>query len=137
MKITKQYLKKLNYQIVAAAIEVHKELGPGLLESIYEECLYQELLMRGLNSKRQVKVPVIYKGKQVKDDLRIDILVNDIFIVEVKSVLEMHPIFQAQLMTYLKLAEKPKGLLINFNVEKLIDGVTPIVNKLFAKLPNY
>ena len=136
MKITKQYIKQLNYQIVGAAIEVHKQLGPGLLESIYEECLYEELLIRGLYPQRQVNVPVIYKGKQVKNDLRIDLLVNDIVIVELKSVNEMNPLFDAQLMTYMKLAEKPKGLLINFNVTKLTDGIIPIVNKIFANLPD-
>ncbi len=136
MKITKQYIKKLNYQIVGAAIEVHKQLGPGLLESIYEECLYEELLMRGLHPQRQVTVPVIYKGKQVKNDLRIDLLVDDIVIVELKSVNEMNPIFEAQLISYMKLADKPKGLLINFNVRKLTDGIIPIVNHIFANLPD-
>jgi len=136
MRVTKDYIKQLNYKIVGAAIEVHKQLGPGLLESIYEECLYEELLLQGLRPKRQTRVPVIYKEKQVKTDLRIDLLVNDIIIVELKSVTEIHPLYEAQLMTYMKLAEKPKGLLINFNVTKLTDGITPIVNELFANLPN-
>jgi GxxExxY protein len=135
MRITKQYVKQLNYEIVAAAIEVHKQLGPGLLESIYEDCLFEELRLRGLFPQRQVNVSVIYKGKHVKNDLRIDLLVNDTIIVELKSVAELHPLFEAQLMTYMKLAEKPKGLLINFNVTKLTDGIVPIVNELFANLP--
>ena len=135
MNITKQYIKQLNYQIIGAAIEVHKQLGPGLLESIYEECLYEELLLKGLYPQKQVNVPVVYKGKKVKNDLRIDLLINDIIIVELKSVNELHPLFQAQLITYMKLAEKPKGLLINFNVTKLTDGIVPIVNELFANLP--
>jgi GxxExxY protein len=135
MIITKQYIKELNYKIVAAAIEVHKHLGPGLLENIYEECLYEELVIQGLYPKRQVKVEVIYKGKKVKEDLRIDLLVNDIIIIELKSVQDMHPIFEAQLITYMKLAEKPKGLLINFNVVKLTSGIIPIVNEIFANLP--
>ena len=136
MKISKSFIKQLNYKIVGSAIEVHKQLGPGLLESIYEECLYEELLMRGLHPQRQVNIPVLYKGKQVKNDLRIDLLVNDIIILELKSVNEMNPLFEAQLMTYMKLAEKPKGLLINFNVTKLTDGIIPIVNKIFANLPD-
>lgn len=136
MKLTKQYIKQLNYKIIGAAIEVHKQLGPGLLESIYEECLYEELLIRGFFPKRQIKVPVIYKGKRVKDDLRIDLLVNDAIIIELKSVNELHPLFEAQLITYMKLAEKPKGLLINFNVTKLTDGIIPIVNEIFANLPD-
>lgn len=135
MKITKQYIKQLNDQIVGAAIEVHKQLGPGLLESIYEECLYEELLLRDLYPQKQVNVPVIYKDKKVKNDLRIDLLVNDTIIVELKSVTELHPLFEAQLMTYMKLAEKPKGLLINFNVTKLTNGIVPMVNELFANLP--
>ena len=134
--LTKQYIKDLNYKIVAAAIEVHKHLGPGLFESIYEECLYEELVIQGLNPQRQVPVPVIYKGKQVKDDLKIDLLVNDIIIVELKSVIEMHPIFIAQMLTYLKLADKPKGLLINFNVEKLVDGIIPLVYNKYINIPD-
>jgi len=134
--LTKQYIKDLNYKIVSAAIEVHKHLGPGLLESIYEECLYEELIIQGLNPQRQVPVPVIYKGKQVKDDLKIDLLVNDTIIVELKSVNEMHPIFTAQILTYLKLADKPKGLLINFNVEKLVDGIIPLVYNKYKNIPD-
>jgi len=134
--LTKQYIKDLNYKIVTAAIEVHKHLGPGLLESIYEECLYEELILQGLNPQRQVPVPVIYKGKQVKDDLRIDLLVNETIILELKSVNEMHPIFTAQMLTYLKLADKPKGLLINFNVEKLVDGIIPLVYNKYKNIPD-
>ncbi len=133
--LTKQYIKDLNYKIISAAIEVHKQLGPGLLESIYEDCLYEELIIQGLNPQRQVPVPVIYKGKKVKDELRIDLLVNDTIIVELKSVNEMHPIFTAQLLSYLKLADKPKGLLINFNVEKLTDGIIPLVFNKFVNIP--
>ena len=135
MKITKSYIKDLNYKIVACAIEVHKQLGPGLLESIYEECLKEELSIQGLNVQRQVRIPVIYKGKTVKDDLKIDLLVNNIIIVELKYVTEMHPIFEAQLLTYMKLSEKPKGLLINFNTVKLVDGIIPMVNEIYKELP--
>jgi GxxExxY protein len=137
MKITKSYIKGLNYKIVSCAIEVHKYLGPGLLESIYEECLVSELQMQGLYAERQVKVPVEYKGRTVKDDLRIDILVNDLIILEIKSVTEMHPVFEAQLITYMKLAEKPKGLLINFNSVKLVDGIIPMVNEIYKHLPQF
>ena len=90
----------------------------------------------GINPKRQIKFTVIYKGKPTKKKLQIDLLVNDIIIVELKSVNEMHPIFQAQIMTYINLAKKPKGLLINFNVTKLTDGIIPIVNEIFANLPD-
>ena len=135
MKLTKQYIKNLNYKIVGAALEVHKQLGPGLLESIYEECLYEELLSVGLHPKRQVLVPVIYKGIQVKNDLKIDLLVNDCIILELKAVINMNPLYDAQILTYMKLAEIPKGLLINFNSVKLTDGISPFVNELFAELP--
>ena len=101
----------------------------------YDECLLEELTIQGLHAQRQVKVQVIYKGKTVKDDLKIDLLVNDTIIVELKSVNTMHPIFEAQLLTYMKLAEKPKGLLINFNSVKLVDGIIPMVNELFRNLP--
>jgi GxxExxY protein len=135
MKITKKYLTQLGYEIVGAAIEVHKQLGPGLLESISEECLAYELQLRGFDTKRQVKVPVLYKGKKVKDDLSIDILVENCIIVETKSVKEFHPVWESQLLTYMKLAEKPKGFLINFNVTNITkEGLKPFVNELFEEL---
>ena len=135
MKITKSYLNKLGYDIVSAAIEVHKHLGPGLLESIYEECLEYELQLRGFNVKRQRRVPVIYKGKKVKDDLRIDLLVNDLIIVEVKSIHEMHPLFEAQLLTYMKLSKIAKGFIINFNTTNITQyGLIPLVNEFFEQL---
>ena len=136
MELTKSFLNKLGYNIVGAAIEVHRHLGPGLLESIYEECLEYELQIRGFNVKRQHKVPVIYKGKKVKEDLRIDLLVNNLIIVEVKAVQEMHPIFEAQLLTYMKLSEIAKGFLINFNTTNITQfGLTPLVNEFFEQLP--
>lgn len=136
MKITKSYLNKLGYDIVGAAIEVHKHLGPGLLESIYEECLVMELELRDFEVKRQNRVPVVYKGKTVKEDLRIDILVNDLIIVEIKAVQEMKPIFEAQLLTYMKLSEISKGFLINFNTINITQyGLKPMVNDLFENLP--
>ncbi len=136
MKITKSYINNLAYKIVGAAIEVHRILGPGLLESIYEECLFHELKLRGLSPERQVPVSIIYKGIKVKDDLHIDLLVNKLVIVELKSVNEMPPIYQAQIISYMDLSEIPKGLLINFNVVRLIDGVTHFVNDIFADLPD-
>ncbi len=136
MRITKKLINELSYKIVGCAIEVHNILGPGLLESIYEECLYEELKSKGLFPSRQVPVPVYFKGKKVKDDLRVDLLVNDLIIVELKAVNDMHPIFKAKLLTYMKLAEKPKGLLINFNVLKITNDLIPILNEIFARLPD-
>src|SRR6266849_2822016 len=105
--------------IIAAAIEVHRHLGPGLLESAYEECLCHELLLMGLDFRRQVPLPVIYKGLPLDCGYQIDLIVQDEVVVELKAIERILPIHQAQLLTYLKLAEKRVGLLINFNVPVL------------------
>lgn len=124
------------YRIVGSAIEVHKELGPGLLENIYEESLVLELELNGLKVKRQLEVPVQYKGVPLKSNYRIDLLVEDLIIVELKAVEEISPVFQAQLLTYMKLLKKPKGLLINFNVGNIThEGLLPLVNEYFKQLP--
>jgi GxxExxY protein len=110
--------------IIAAAIEVHRYLGPGLLESAYEECLCHELHLTGLSFRRQVPLPVIYKGLPLDCGYQIDLIVRDEVIVELKAIERILPIHQAQLLTYLKLAEKAVGLLINFNVPVLTQGIT-------------
>ena len=110
--------------IIAAAIEVHRHLGPGLLESAYEECLCHELYLRGLNFERQVPLPVIYKKLALDCRYQIDLIVQGEVIVELKSVEAVLPVHQAQLLTYMKLAEKRVGLLINFNVPALRQGIT-------------
>ncbi|MFH0865424.1 MAG: GxxExxY protein [Bacteroidota bacterium] len=135
MIITQKYVNNIAYRVVGCAIEVNKQLGPGLLESVYESCFIEELKMDGLDVKSQVYVPVIYKGKDLGGFLKIDILVNDILIVEIKAVDTMIPIYKAQLLSYLKLAVKPKGLLINFNSTNIIEDMTPLVTEEFAKLP--
>jgi len=117
-------------QIVDAAMKVHSALGPGLLESAYEACLAFELTKRGLRVERQVALPVVYDGMQIDVGYRIDLLVEGQVIVELKSVAELVPIFDAQLLTYLKLSNLKVGLLINFNVVHLKDGVKRMVNKL-------
>ncbi len=133
--LTQKFVNELAYQIVGCAIDVHKQLGPGLLENIYERCLKYELELNGLKVKSQVPVEVIYKGKKIESDLRLDILVEDLIIVELKAVENMLPLFQAQLITYLKLLNKPKGLLINFNCENITKSLIPIVTNEFSKLP--
>lgn len=134
--ITKKYINDLSYQIVGCAIEVHSHLGPGLLESVYESCLIDELLDRDLHVKSQVMLPVSYKEKDLGNILKIDLLVNDLVIVELKAVETMLPVFQAQLLSYMKLAKKPKGLLINFNSENITaKGLVPLVNEYFSALP--
>lgn len=118
-------------EIIGAAIDVHRELGPGLLESIYEECLAMEMRKRGVPFEQQVPVPVIYKGVRVKNDLRLDIWVDRKVIVEVKAVQELHPIHHAQIMSYLKLTQNRLGLLMNFNVDLMRDGVERVANGLY------
>ena len=106
---------ELSFEIIGAAIEVHQELGgPGLLESLYEEALAYELGTRGLEAKRQIEIPVVYKGKTLSNRFRIDLLVNDLVVVECKATEEDHELFRAQCLTYLKLTNKRLGLVINF-----------------------
>jgi GxxExxY protein len=114
-------------QIIGGGIDVHRALGPGLLESTYEACLYSELLARGMTVKRQVAVPVRYRGETLDVSYRVDLLVEGQVIVEVKSLLRVPPIAEAQLLTYLKLLELERGLLCNFNVTLFRDGVTRLI----------
>jgi GxxExxY protein len=115
--------EELTGTIIAAAIEVHRLVGPGLLESAYEKFLCHELRLRGLTVQHEVPVPVSYKGVSIDCGFRIDLLVNDKVIVELKAVERMHPIFEAQLITYLKLTGKRVGLIINFHVDVLTRGI--------------
>lgn len=134
--LTQKYINELTYRIIGCAIEVHKELGPGLLESIYEKCLIHELKLNGYDIKNQLTVPILYKGLEMDCNLRLDVLVDNIIIVELKSVNEMHPIFEAQLLSYMKLLEMPKGILINFNCKNLFhEGQKTFVNEFFVELP--
>jgi GxxExxY protein len=112
----------LTEKIIGAAIEVHKLLGPGLLESAYEECLDYELKSVGLNTKRQVPVPIVYKEIKLECGYRIDLLVEDKVIIELKSVEILNPVHEAQILTYMQFAEKRIGLLMNFNVTKFKNG---------------
>lgn len=134
--ITKKDIDDLTYLIIGCAIEVHKELGPGLLESIYHQCFIEELVRKQLSYQSQLEVPIIYKGKHLSTNLRLDVLVEDIMIVELKSVDKILPVHQAQLLTYLKLLEKPKGILINFNCTNIFkEGQKTMVNDLYSLLP--
>jgi len=114
-------------KIIDAAYRVHSELGPGLLESVYEACLQRELCKRGLRTRRQVVVPIHYDGMVLDDGLRIDLLGEDCVVIEIKAVEKNHPVFQAQLLTYLKLTGHRLGLLINFNVQYIKDGITRVI----------
>ena len=122
---------ELATEIIGAAIDVHRELGPGLLESIYEECLAMELRKRGVPFEKQVPVPIIYKGERVKNDLRLDIWVDRKVIVEIKAVEVLHPIHWAQTLTYLKLTNNRLGLLMNFNVDLMKNGVERVANRMY------
>jgi GxxExxY protein len=113
----------LTRQIIGAAIEVHKAIGPGLLESVYEECLCYELKLRGLRFERQLVVPVVYKGVRLDYGHRLDVMVEETVILEIKSVDRHHSIFEAQLLTYMRLLQKPVGFVINFNVPILRTGI--------------
>ena len=120
----------LSRDIIAAAIEVHRELGPGLLESSYEECLCHELKTRGITYERQKSLPVSYKDVRLDCGYRMDVVVDNLVIVEIKAVESMLPIHTAQLLTYLKLANFKLGLLINFNTPQLRQGIKRVVNNL-------
>ena len=135
MKITKKYVNDLSYRVVGCAIEVHKQLGPGLLESVYEKCMIEELKLQGIPVVSQIHVPLFYKGKEINQLLKLDLLIDNLIIVENKAAETMIPLYSAQLLTYLKLAEKPKGLLINFNCENITQNLVPLVTEQFAQLP--
>ncbi len=117
--------------IVEAAIEVHRELGgPGLLEGVYEEALVEELIARGMKVGRQLQVPITYKGKQLGMPLRLDLKVNDLVLVDNKAVVEWNPIFEAQMLTYLRLTKLKLGLVINFGERYVKNGIHRVVNGL-------
>jgi GxxExxY protein len=118
----------MSSQVIACAIEVHKALGPGLLESVYEICLAKELYSKGIRFNRQVVLPVMYKNELLDLDFRIDILVEQEIILELKAVEALLPVHEAQLITYLRLANKRLGFLINFNQATLKDGIKRRVN---------
>ena len=130
MKTQSEY-ESIAKSILDCAFEVHKQLGPGLLESVYEICLLEELRRKGLSVKNQVKLPVIYKGKELDKDFYIDVLVEDCIIIELKSAEVLLPVHEVQLLTYMKLANISLGFLINFNVSLLKEGIRRKVNNYF------
>lgn len=133
---TQKMLDELTYTIIGCAIEVNKQIGPGLLESLYEKCLIFELNKQGLHTASQQIVPLIYKGHDLETNLRLDILVENQIIVEVKAVDKVHPIHEATLLTYMKLLKKPKGIIINFNCTNIVkEGQKTLVNEHYKALP--
>src|SRR4051812_10397201 len=131
---TKSFLQGLSYKIIGCAIEVHKQLGPGLLESLYQMCFEEELRRSGLEFKSQIYTPVIYKDSNLGGVFKIDLLIENEIIVELKAVEAMIPLYNAQLLSYLKLSTKAKGLLINFNSEIIKDQITSIVTEHYRML---
>nr|WP_315181540.1 GxxExxY protein [uncultured Flavobacterium sp.] len=132
--MTKKEITKLSFEITGFAIKVHKKLGPGLLESVYEQCLKFELERNGYNVKQQLTVKIDYDDLELESNLRIDLLVNDSIVVELKAVENVLPIHEAQLLTYMRLLEKPQGLLINFNTTNITKSLKPFVNEYFSML---
>mgnify|MGYP003544175003 FL=1 len=133
--MTKTYLKDLIYQVNGSAIEVHKHIGPGLLESVYHKCLTKELSIRRINFETELVIPIHYKGISIEADLRCDLFIEKKLIVELKAVEKILPIHEAQLLTYMKLLEIPIGLIINFNVTNIYkEGQKTYVNELYRQL---
>ena len=133
--MTKKYLNDLTYIIIGSAIEIHKELGPGLLESVYEKCMIHYLKNEGFSVTAQQKVPLTFKGLQLDCELRYDLLVENEIIVEIKAVDTLLPVHEAQLLTYLKLLDKFKGVLINFNCTNIFkEGQRTFVTEKYASL---
>ena len=132
--MTQKQVTKLSYEITGFAIKVHKALGPGLLESVYEQCLKFELERNGYKVKQQLIVKIDYEGLELESNLRIDLLVNDCVVVELKAIENVLPIHEAQLLTYMKLLQKPQGLLINFDTTNITKSMKPFVNEYFKRL---
>ena len=134
--MTKTEVTQLSYDIIHAAIKVHTNLGAGLLESVYQKCLEYELRKSGFGVQTEVSLPIIYEDIQLETELRLDLLVNDSIVVELKTVENLQPLHTAQLMTYMRLLKKPQGLLINFNTHNITHAMKPLVNEYFRKLPD-
>lgn len=135
-EITQKYVNEISHAIIGYAIEVHKELGPGLLESIYEKCLTHLLIINGYKVLTQQIIPLNFRGLELDCGLRFDMLVNDLVIVELKTVESFVPINETQLFTYLKLLKMPKGILINFNCVNIFkEGQKTFVTDHFRRLP--
>ena len=117
------------YRIIGCIYEVHNQLGPGLLESIYEKAMIKELRMNGFEVRNQVEVPVYYKGELICPDLRLDLIVDNKIILELKSVIDFRPVFEKQLYTYLRLMNCELGYVVNFNTDNIRDNIYPVVNK--------
>lgn len=133
--ITKKQVTQLSYDIAGCAIRVHKALGPGLLESVYQKCLKYELECNGFKVIQHVVIPVVYRGLALDTELRLDLLVEDCVVVELKAIENILPVHEAQLITYMKLLQLPQGMLINFYTDNIVKTMRPFVNEFFRVLP--
>lgn len=135
MITTKSQLEQLTYSIIGAAITVHNQLGPGLLESIYHECMKIEIEARALQFQNELLIPIYYKNRKLETNLKCDLFIENKIVVELKSVKQIDPIHEAQLLTYMKLLKAPKGILINFNCTNIFkNGQKTFVNEFFREL---
>ncbi|MCU0402706.1 MAG: GxxExxY protein [Algoriphagus sp.] len=132
---SKSSVTKLSYLVTGCAITVHKAFGPGLLESVYEKCLCFELEKKGFEVLQQIPITINYEGILIDSELKLDLLVEDTIIVELKTVQELLPVHSAQLMSYMKLLKKPQGLLFNFYSDNITKSMRPFVNEYFDRLP--
>ena len=133
--ITQKYLDELTYEVIGSAIEVHKIMGRGLLENVYHQCLKEELINRKINFSSEMKIPVIYKTKELEIDFKCDLYIENCLVVELKATNAISTIHEAQLLTYMKLLKSPKGILINFNSFNIFkDGQKTFVNEYFKNL---
>lgn len=136
--ITQKYLDELTFSVIGACIQVHQTIGRGLLESVYHECLKEELRHRKIDFLTEMKVPLVYKNKELNADLRCDLYVENCLVVELKAASEISPIHEAQLMTYMKLLKAPKGIIVNFNCFNIFrEGQKTFVNEYFKLLPKF
>lgn len=137
MSVTKKKVDQLSFNVLGAAIEVHRCVGPGLLESVYHRCIESELARRGIGFATGLTVPVIYKGKKLETDLRCDLFVEGLLVVELKTVTALLPVHEAQLWTYMTLLDAPKGILINFYCTNIFkEGQKTLVNERYRQLPS-
>ena len=135
--MNKKQLNALTYMVIGAAIEVHRNLGPGLLESLYHQCMIKELNIRQIKFETELLIPVVYKSETLESNLRCDLFVEKTIVVELKSVDAIDSIHHAQILTYMLLLKSPKGIIINFNCINLFKhGQKTLVNELFRKLPD-
>lgn len=136
--ITRKLLDDLTFEIIGAAIEVHKAMGRGLLESVYHQCMIEELKHRKINFQTEMSIPVFYREKKIDVNFRCDLFVEQCIIVELKSTNEVVNVFEAQLLNYMKLLKSPKGIIINFNCSNIFkDGQKTYVNEYFTQLPPF